>query len=322
MPPNWNDIHQLLQRTRDSAASLIPHFTSHGSGAHPGIEGTSDTGIGVVGSGREGVFGVGDDAGVSGYSQSGVGVQGDNQSNAAAAVLGTCRDTAAGGTGVLGQAHHGRGVAGLSERGQGVYGHSNSQAGVVGESEHFHGVFGATKNVGAVGVYGSNPGGFAGYFEGDVTVTGNIDITGPNSDIRLTNGDCAEDFDVCGKTKVEPGSVMVLSDEGELSVCHQGYDKRVAGVISGAGDYKPAIVLDSRKTSGNRQPIALLGKVFCKVDAQFGAIGVGDLLTTSPTPGHAMAVSEPSRAVGAIIGKALRPLSSGEGLIPILVGLQ
>ena len=65
-----------------------------------------------------------------------------------------------------------------------------------------------------------------------------------------------------------------------------------------------------------------MGKVFCKVDAQFGAIEVGDLLTTSPTPGHAMKTSDPFQAFGAVIGKALRPLIEGQGLIPILIALQ
>jgi hypothetical protein len=65
-----------------------------------------------------------------------------------------------------------------------------------------------------------------------------------------------------------------------------------------------------------------MGKVFCKVDAQYGAIDIGDLLTTSPTPGHAMKTSDPLKAFGAVIGKALRPWSSGQGLIPILIALQ
>ena len=115
---------------------------------------------------------------------------------------------------------------------------------------------------------------------------------------------------------------MVLCDEGTLQPSDDAYDKRVAGVISGAGDYKPGIVLDKRQSPGNRQPVALMGKVFCKVDAQFGAIEVGDLLTTSPTPGHAMKTSDPLKAFGAVIGKALRPLTEGQGLIPILIALQ
>jgi len=65
-----------------------------------------------------------------------------------------------------------------------------------------------------------------------------------------------------------------------------------------------------------------MGKVFCKVDAEFGLIAVGDLLTTSPTPGCAMRVDDPAKAHGAVLGKALRPLARGRGVIPILVTLQ
>jgi hypothetical protein len=46
------------------------------------------------------------------------------------------------------------------------------------------------------------------------------------------------------------------------------------------------------------------------------------LLTTSPTRGHAMKATDPLQAFGAVLGKALRPLTEGQGLIPILVALQ
>lgn len=115
---------------------------------------------------------------------------------------------------------------------------------------------------------------------------------------------------------------MVLGEEGALYPSQKAYDKRAAGVVSGAGDFKPGIVLDKQESIDNRQPIALLGKVYCKIDAQYGAIEVGDLLTTSPTPGHAMKVNDSTQAFGAIIGKALRPLREGAGLIPILIALQ
>ena len=51
-------------------------------------------------------------------------------------------------------------------------------------------------------------------------------------------------------------------------------------------------------------------------------IEIGDLLTTSARPGHAMKAVESSRAFGAVIGKALEPLASGQALIPILIALQ
>ena len=172
---------------------------------------------------------------------------------------------------------------------------------------------------------------YAGWFDGDVHIVGhltqevgvatlaNVSVSG---DVTMVNADVAEDFDVLDAEAVQGGTVVVLGDDGAVSESRQAYDKRVAGVVSGAGDYKPGLVLDRQPMAGKRQPVALMGKVFCKVDAQFGAIEVGDLLTTSGTPGHAMKAADSSRAFGAVIGKALRPLVVGQGLIPVLVALR
>ncbi len=65
-----------------------------------------------------------------------------------------------------------------------------------------------------------------------------------------------------------------------------------------------------------------MGKVYCKVDTEFGDIAVGDLLTTSPTPGHAMKAGDALSAFGAVIGKALLPFKGGKGLVPVLIALQ
>jgi hypothetical protein len=46
------------------------------------------------------------------------------------------------------------------------------------------------------------------------------------------------------------------------------------------------------------------------------------MLTTSPTPGHAMKAADPGRATGSIIGKALQSLGDGRGMVPVLVSLQ
>jgi len=150
-------------------------------------------------------------------------------------------------------------------------------------------------------------------------VNGDIKVTG---DVILTNADCAEEFDIVGAKSVEPGTVMVIDNDGALRASEQAYDKRVAGVISGAGNLRPGIVLGKQTNKANRLPLALTGKVYCKVDAEYGAVEVGDLLTTSPTNGHAMKVSDHNSSLGAIIGKALSPLKMGRGMIPILVALQ
>lgn len=144
-----------------------------------------------------------------------------------------------------------------------------------------------------------------------------------NGDILLTNADCAEDFDLAEDAQAEPGTVMVLDDDGRLTHCVSAYDRRVAGIVAGAGTYRPAIVLDRANTNRlGRSAISLVGKAFCKVDATDREVGVGDLLTTSGTPGHAMAAADPSRAFGSVLGKALRPLRGGIGLVPVLIALQ
>ena len=68
--------------------------------------------------------------------------------------------------------------------------------------------------------------------------------------------------------------------------------------------------------------MALVGKVYCKVDASENAIEIGDLLTTSSTPGYAMKASDSGKAFGCILGKAMASISSATGEIPILVCLQ
>ena len=120
-----------------------------------------------------------------------------------------------------------------------------------------------------------------------------------------------------------PGTVMVIDQDGSLRPSANAYDRKVAGVISGGGDCRPGIILDKRQSGSSRMPIALVGKVHCKVDAQeYSPIDVGDLLTTSPTPGHAMKADDPFKAFGAVIGKALRALDEGQDSIPILIALQ
>ena len=150
-------------------------------------------------------------------------------------------------------------------------------------------------------------------------VAGDISVSG---DVILSGADCAEDFDSSASEPPEPGTVLVIAENGALTKSRSAYDNRVAGVVSGAGQYRHGLILDKRPSEHGRVPIALIGKVYCKADAQYAPIDVGDLLTTSPTEGHAMKAVDPSRAFGCVLGKALKRLEQGQGLIPILVTLQ
>jgi len=110
---------------------------------------------------------------------------------------------------------------------------------------------------------------------------------------------------------------------GELQVSADAYDRRVAGVISGAGGVRPGMMMGQDGTLADGEyPVALTGRVYVHADASYGAIEPGDLLTTSDTPGHAMRVTDHDRAGGAVLGKAMTSLKSGQGLVLLLVTLQ
>ncbi|MEJ7588726.1 MAG: hypothetical protein WKI04_14290 [Ferruginibacter sp.] len=163
---------------------------------------------------------------------------------------------------------------------------------------------------------------------GDIVVKNSNDvetikIKGSSGDIEFLNADFAEDFDIeeAVIARAVPGTVMTLNDKGKLVPCHKNYDSKVIGVIAGAGKYKPGIVMD-KSGAPNRLPVAIMGKVYCKVDARKEPIKTGDLITTSETEGYAMKAADRTQAFGTVIGKALQPAAGGVSIIPILVNLQ
>jgi hypothetical protein len=125
---------------------------------------------------------------------------------------------------------------------------------------------------------------------------------------------------------VEPGDVMVIDreDPGMMRRGFEAHDTGVVGVV--AADAGVVLGADSSMSDGSadgfppRAAVALGGVVGCKADAGYGAIWPGDLLVTSPTPGHAMRTDAP--LPGTMVGKALEPLAEGTGTIRVLVMLR
>jgi hypothetical protein len=285
------------------------------------VTGPVQGGTGVYGEGLTGVVGksvlpecVGVSALVTGKGATGVKAQ---STNAMGGIGVEARVQGSGGKAIWATASNdspdsfGIGVMATSYGGQGI--------GLLGGCERGIGVLGQGK------IAGRFVGEIAGRFEGDVEVTG---------DIKMLYADCAEDFDIV-EENIEAGTVMVLKENGSLQASFQEYDKKVAGVVSGASGYKAAIVLDSQgslnqskndedqnRKDEHRLPIALMGKVYCKVDATNASIEIGDLLTTSSTRGCAMKAEDSTKAFGAVIGKALGTIKEGLGMIPVLVALQ
>lgn len=144
--------------------------------------------------------------------------------------------------------------------------------------------------------------------------------------LEISGGaDLSERFEIHGDA-LQPGMVVVIDPDrpGELKPATQAYDRKVAGVISGAGGVQPGLLMSQPGSSaGGKRPVALTGRVYCLADCSAGAIQPGDFLTTSDTPGHAMKAADPARAQGAVLGKAMTALAAGQrGLVLVLVNLQ
>jgi hypothetical protein len=150
-------------------------------------------------------------------------------------------------------------------------------------------------------------------------VTGNVRVDG---NIAAKYQDVAEW--VPAARPLAPGTVVVLGGikPNEVTASERPYDTRVAGVVS----EKPGLILG--EGGDNQVKVAHIGRVKVKVDANYGAVSIGDLLVTSATPGYAMLsrpVSIGKAAIhqpGTLIGKALESLDRGQGEVLVLLTLQ
>jgi hypothetical protein len=281
---------------------LNPIFKLEVSGETGAIGATTTNGVGVNAVTSDGfapgIHGEGPMTGVEGVSSSsgsgGWGVHGTSASSA----------------GVFGEGWGG--VAGNGES-YGVSGYSAAGTGVSGQSGS--GTAGNFTSTSGTGVSGSGPigihgiGATAGLFDGDVTINGNLSITG-----TINGADVAEGIDCPGCAATD---VVTIDPNNNLKFnrSSRAYDYTVAGVIS----EKPSLNL-SKGDAKNHPPLALAGLVKCKVTDENGAIKRGDLLVTSSKPGHAMRADLDKIKPGMIVGKALEPWEKGEGKITVLVG--
>jgi len=155
--------------------------------------------------------------------------------------------------------------------------------------------------------------------------TRNDGTTGVSQLLILGGSDFAEPFDIYGSENIIPGMVVSIDPEhpGQLRLTENANDHMVAGCVSGANGVNPGLVMSQEGTQADGEfPVALSGRVYCWADASYGAIQPGDLLTTSDTPGHLMVVKDHDQAQGAIVGKAMESLNTGQALILILATLQ
>jgi len=110
----------------------------------------------------------------------------------------------------------------------------------------------------------------------------------------------------------EPGTVVIFGGKKEITVVDLKGDNKVAGVVS----HNPAFLMNSELKGEFVTPIALQGRVMCKV---VGKVNKGDMLVTSAISGYAIAEAIPS--LGTVLGKAVgEKTDDGKGVVEIVVG--
>lgn len=197
------------------------------------------------------------------------------------------------------------------ESGADILGGLNAPGKVWYVADQFVNRLGETLEQGDVVVLGGGP---TNLFAGDGIV--------PILEVDLT--DQPFDMRVCG---------IVADVQGELTSADEGSEDFTSTANGDEGAEALAARLFSADENETRdrtriEPgqigtfVTLGAFSYCKADAEYGAIEIGDLLTTSPTRGHAQKVPDEEQARGAILGKALAPLAKGKGKIPVLVTLH
>ncbi len=325
-------VDGVTQSTQPRAAGVRGRAISASStGATYGVLGTSASvqGVGVRGESRNGVEGSGQQIGVYGVASNinGEGVRGEGTYG----VYGFGDD---GGAGVKGEAGNSSTLGVWAIGGGGRLGAPALRAdggsdgpaifalggrAIEGEGTEF-GVRGVTWDANGYGGTFTN-------YDGGVALhaTGRTEIDGELSChvLEILGADVAEKFPVT--EAVEPGMVVAIdpASPGKLCLARGAYNHCVAGIVSGANGLPAGTILGHLPGSEDAPAVALTGRVWVKCDASSAAIQPGDLLTTSDTPGHAMAAEDASRMHGAILGKAMTGLAQGEqGMVLVLVNLQ
>lgn len=236
------------------------------------------------------------------------------------------------------------GVVGIGAN-RGVYGSSGSGIGVYGNSNaNYAGYFYSN---GYRALYSSSaPGYYAGYFtnrggftEPGIYVNGTIVASGSKAgyvvDVSLNAGpDALEAGDVVAVVGVDDpviGQIPVM----RVVKATDGNARAVVGIVDqrfivdgqdGERLARPDTVVPRHATgsaiqAGEYLSIVTLGAFkLVKVDAGYGAIQPGDLLTPSPNPGYAMRATD--AAPGTIIGKSLETWDTGQGAIAVYVTIQ
>ena len=131
------------------------------------------------------------------------------------------------------------------------------------------------------------------------TIEGQWSLTA-GSTLTATYADLAEKYE--SDKKYQPGTVVVVGGDAEVTACHSFMSMRVAGVVS----ENPAFVMNEALTGGVM--VALKGRVPVKVSGQ---VKKGDLLVTADELGCATSAQTDDVPPTAVVGIALKDSEMG-----------
>jgi hypothetical protein len=107
----------------------------------------------------------------------------------------------------------------------------------------------------------------------------------------------------------QPGIVLMFGGAAEVTLADTA-SRRIAGIVS----ENPAYLMNSRLIGNNVLPVALQGRVRCRVK---GPVKKGDMLISA---GEGKAMSSENPAIGSVIGKSLEDFDGLDGVIEVVVG--
>ena len=148
------------------------------------------------------------------------------------------------------------------------------------------------------------------YYNPDSDTLNVTNISGTSSQAKYA--DLGEKY-VADKS-YEPGTVLVIGGEHEVTTTDEAGSYKVVGVVS----TNPAYLMNSECEGEHTVAVALRGRVPCKVT---GNVNKGDVLIASDTPGYAMVgATAHNLSPLQIVGRAITSkLDAGDGVVEIIV---
>jgi hypothetical protein len=101
-----------------------------------------------------------------------------------------------------------------------------------------------------------------------------------------------------------PGTVVEFGGEFEITITTQSHSTAVAGIVS----TNPSYLMNSTQTGEHVLPVALTGRVPCRVQ---GPVRKGDVLVSSLTPGVAQRIGM-NWQPGCVLGKSMEVIDTAE----------